>query len=131
MEAWPFLPLAVASMESGPRCMASSAPVLRTGAKRGPLLFVDEIDRYFLGFAVAAADAGEIVLDDLVAALAEVFAQRLLDAGVDLLVGHLPFPRIRGELEKGAEEDDALHAHLQVGLRRDLAGDRNHVAVED
>ena len=40
--------------------------------------------RHFLHLAVAALDAGQVVLHDLLAALAEVLAQRLLDAGVDL-----------------------------------------------
>src|SRR5208283_1657646 len=70
-------------------------------------------------------------LYDPVAALAEVLPQRLLDAGIDLFVRHLAFPRVGRQLEEGPQQDDALHAHLQVGHRRDFASDLDHVDVEE
>ena len=53
----------------------------------GYLLLVNDCRRGFLHRAVALLDAVEVVLDDAVAALAEILAQRLFDAFVDLLVG--------------------------------------------
>src|SRR5262245_28550302 len=80
---------------------------------------------------IAAFDAVEVVLDDAVTALAEVLAQGLLDAGVNLVVIHLGVLGVGRELEERAQEDDALHAHLQVSLGGHLAGNVHHVAVED
>ena len=81
--------------------------------------------------AIPALDAGEVVLNDAVAPLAEILAQRLFHARVDLLVVHLAVRRVGRELEKRPEQNDTLHAHLEVGHRRHLAGDLDHVGEID
>src|SRR3712207_7107223 len=39
--------------------------------------------------------------------------------------------RVGRQAQEHPQQDDALHAHLQVGLGGDLAGDLDGVAVED
>src|SRR3954470_17332335 len=110
---------------------ASAQSTLReaTGAASGSA--ADDVEGDLLDLAISALDAGEVVLDDLLPALAEVLAERLLHALVDLLVGHAALGGVGGELEEGAEQDDALHAHLEVGDGSDLAGDLDHVGEVD
>jgi hypothetical protein len=84
--------------------------------------------REFASF-IDSSHASQVIKHDLVAALAKILPQCLLHSAKHLLVGHLRLARIGRQLEERAQQHDALHAHLQVGLAGHLAGDLHHIDV--
>src|SRR5947209_8010274 len=128
-----------------PSGLNSSGSPVRTGLDLNPPTVADVIDllrpraklavhhllRNLLHLPIPPLDAGHVVLHHLSPALAEVLGQRLLDARIHLLVGHVRVPGIRGQPQERPEEHDPLHPHLEVWLAGHLAGDVDHVAEVD
>src|SRR5262245_10344129 len=67
-------------------------------------LLLDDRHLHFAQLSITALDAGQVVLHHPPAALAEVFLQRLFDAGVNLVVGHAALAAIGRELEERSEQ---------------------------
>src|SRR5437762_1084229 len=72
------------------------------------------VSRNFHQLAIAAGHCVQVVLNHALAAFAEVFAKRFLDALEQIVIADSAFRCERGDAQKHAKKHDALHALLQV-----------------
>src|SRR5690348_7752910 len=94
----------------------------------------DQLARHFKDVLIPALDAGQVVLHDLLAALAPVAADGFFDAFHELLEAHVVPLRERRRLQEHAQEGHAHHADAQLGVGGDFVGnlervERHHVRV--
>src|SRR5262245_41977360 len=89
-----------------------------------------DVARNFQQFAITARYGVEVVLNDALAALAEVFSQRFLDALEQVFIADAAFFSERRHVQKHAEKHDALHALLQVRQRGHFVCDLHRIQRE-
>ena len=90
----------------------------------------NDVPRDFHHALQAFADAFEVFLHDVFAAFAEILADVFFHRAQHLFVAHAGARRKRRHADEDANETDALHALLEVGVGRDLFRDLHGVKVE-